>query len=700
MNNRFLLLLLIFCIAFSQLNATHIIGGDMRYISLGYNANTQIGTYQMILKVYRDCHNGQPPFDDPAHVAVYAGDNLLTPITTNDLGLASESEIPFVNNDPCKLSPQGLCVEVGTYVMDLDLPYNASGYYFVYQRCCRNGIINNLKTPLDLGATIYAFMSGLAQQTENNSPIWGNYPPIMICLGQPLNYNISPTDLENDLINYTFCAPLLGGSKGIPRPNPPTAPPFLTPEYELGYSMQNPMRGNPQISINENSGLITGTPNHTGHFAMNVCARELRNGALLSEFSRNFEFVVSSCNQSILQIRLINTPCDEASENLNLFVANGTEPYTFLWNNGITAQNLTDISSDSTFSVTVTDAVGCTDDLIIRGNDCVWPGDANYDGVADNLDVLDIGLFYGENGPQRPFPTSSWYGQPAYFWDTYLANNVNMKHIDTDGSGSIDAFDVDYVSTNYSFTHPTAFRPENLNGIPLKLSIGTVDVDFSPLTVNVDIGTESEPVEGVYGISFKLSCDQPNIINFPDAVYPHLITSIFERGRDIIYLAKTDFTNTQVDFVICNTNHEPLPPIYGRIVNLVFYLKENLGSDTFHFTLSDVHLINEMGELMPVVIENTEFSTGIFDTQKITQGVRIVPNPAHNQANLFLDDAIFGDVSIEIHAADGRFIRSLKEIDVVDKKEIPLNVEGLEAGIYFIQVQTSEKVFVGKILIE
>ena len=52
--------------------------------------------------------------------------------------------------------------------------------------------------------------------------------------------------------------------------------------------------------------------------------------------------------------------CNEAANGqVGLEVSGGTTPYTFLWSNGATTEDLTDVPA-GTYSVTVTDANNCT----------------------------------------------------------------------------------------------------------------------------------------------------------------------------------------------------------------------------------------------------------------------------------------------------------------------------------------------------
>ena len=92
-----------------------------------------------------------------------------------------------------------------------------------------------------------------------------------------------------------------------------------------------------------------------------------------------------------------------------------------------------------------------TDSVSVTLSDrCIWPGDANNDGIVDATDILDIGIAYGSTGPTRPGQTD-WDGKVIPNWvDEYLA------YIDCDGNGVIDSLDMNVVYANYKKTHGEA----------------------------------------------------------------------------------------------------------------------------------------------------------------------------------------------------------------------------------------------------
>ena len=91
---------------------------------------------------------------------------------------------------------------------------------------------------------------------------------------------------------------------------------------------------------------------------------------------------------------------------------------------------------------------------IVIEEECVWPGDTNYDQIVNNHDLLPIGLGFGEFGVERLNASLYWEGQACQDWERVQEENgMNYKHIDTDGNGRIDANDALAITANYGSTH-------------------------------------------------------------------------------------------------------------------------------------------------------------------------------------------------------------------------------------------------------
>jgi gliding motility-associated-like protein len=316
-NLTVLLLLFSFLGLHTELAARHIIGGVITYECLGE------GDYEFTMKIYRDCNcTNCADFDQEAFIAIYectTGGNCQN---LSQSSYIARLDVPLMEVNsveepdyPC-LIPPNVCVEEGIYQFRLSnyglrLPLSDQSYHISYQRCCRNITINNIVRPEDSGATYTIEITPEAQRLCNNSPVFDEFPPTIICAGAPLNFDHSATDADGDQLVYEFCPPLLGGGPGLDpglyatcsgaAPNPACPPPYDNVSFILPtFTADEPMGGNPVVRINPNTGLITGTPIIQGQFVVGVCVKEYRDGELLSTVFRDFQFNVASCDPTVV----------------------------------------------------------------------------------------------------------------------------------------------------------------------------------------------------------------------------------------------------------------------------------------------------------------------------------------------------------------------------------------------------------------
>ncbi|MEM8585922.1 MAG: Ig-like domain-containing protein [Bacteroidota bacterium] len=90
----------------------------------------------------------------------------------------------------------------------------------------------------------------------------------------------------------------------------------------------------------------------------------------------------------------------------------------------------------------------------VCNEDCVWPGDANADGVVDLGDMLPIGRYMGTYGTAREEGDPLvWCPQNSSDWGESAANGADLKHADTDGNRFIDNRDTSLVRQNLGLAH-------------------------------------------------------------------------------------------------------------------------------------------------------------------------------------------------------------------------------------------------------
>ncbi len=293
-------------------NARHIIGGVMTYRCISP------GNYEFTLKMYRDCNcTDCANFDPTAFVGVYrcpggncSGQSQGAPFRRVDVPLGSVRQVTAPSY-PC-LIPPNVCVQEAEYVFNLSLPVSTTdSYHITYQRCCRNETINNIFAPSTVGATYTVEITSAAQQLCNNSPTFNTFPPTVICGGLPLSYDHAATDADGDSLVYRFSAPLLGGGNLLTSPayqtcagaypNPGCPPPYNPVSFIVPtYTPTAPMAGNPVVTIDSQTGLISGTPVNLGQYVVGVQVLEYRNGVLLSTVFRDFQFNVARCDPTVV----------------------------------------------------------------------------------------------------------------------------------------------------------------------------------------------------------------------------------------------------------------------------------------------------------------------------------------------------------------------------------------------------------------
>ena len=287
--------LLLFC-GSMQLTAAHLVGGELSYECLGGNS------YRITLYVYRDCNCFFcAELDDPAKIFIYNSSNNL--VQSSNFSLDDVIELPIVTEGLCIEDAPDVCVERGYYTRVVTLPPSAGGYRIVYQRCCRNNTIVNIFNPGETGSTYTLDIPPSIGGCTNSSPVFNNYPPIVICANSPLVFDYSATDPDGDSLVYSICSPFEGGSVINSTPNPPTA--YNVVSWIAPYSISNQLGGSPPMSIDPVTGELTAFPTQIGQYVVGVCVSEYRNGVLLSTKMRDFQFNVANCSVVLAQVSSI-----------------------------------------------------------------------------------------------------------------------------------------------------------------------------------------------------------------------------------------------------------------------------------------------------------------------------------------------------------------------------------------------------------
>lgn len=322
----FLILLVI--LNFSQIQASHIVGGEIQYKYLGSNR------YLLTFKIYPDCSSqtkfdGEtvPPMNSKFFYGIFEGnvDNNVFTEAIRGLTLKSKSKIMPVISHTC-LTPNNTCVEEGVYETEVVLPRNDIGYTILHQRCCRNDDIVNIRqlpggTNTMPGFTIKCYIPPTAL-FANNSAKFKKFPPIFICKDQPFYFDHSAEDADGDSLKYFLSTPLDGLSENIPLSANQSLSDNRKIEWETPYSMNDMLGGTPALTIDSITGFLSCRPNRNGRFVVSIIVVEYRNGTAIDTINRDFQFNVVDCD-----IPKADMPFQERSLDPNTGI--GDYLYTF-----------------------------------------------------------------------------------------------------------------------------------------------------------------------------------------------------------------------------------------------------------------------------------------------------------------------------------------------------------------------------------
>ncbi len=425
------------------------------------------GRYHIIMKIYRDCRpqqnvaqfDGSSATDPGAYIAIYQGkiqvDNLAIKLSGKRFVQAPDY--------PCLIPPDNLCVEEGTYEFDIQLANwpSSTAYTIVYQRCCRNNTISNLINPGSIGATYSIEITPESQLLCNSSPVFNEFPPTVVCVANKLEFDHSARDVDGDSLVYSFCHPLKGGGLaggpddrfGNPsacdgvRPRPPCPPTFNKVAFRSDFDATTPLAGNPIVSIDPATGLITGTPEIIGQFVVGVCVEEYRDGMLIGQISRDFQFNVADCDPTVFA-RVKSDAQIDGQE----FIINSCGNNTILFKNESILEQYID-----TYRWEF-DINGSTKVISERDAEVTFPGIGTYRGVM----MVNPGLDCGDTADVFVNLYPSITADFTFDFDTCLAGPTVFKDLSITGADRIDEWNWSFgdggsastANPSYVYTRP------------------------------------------------------------------------------------------------------------------------------------------------------------------------------------------------------------------------------------------------------
>jgi len=329
--------------------------------------------------------------------------------------------------------------------------------------------------------------------------------------------------------------------------------------------------------------------------------------------------------------------------------------------------------------------------------DCVWSGDLNANGIANNLDFLMLGFALDSTGPARANMSTDWEALDADDWvnDAPLLN-TNFKHIDANGNGVIEFEDrlpilINYEKTNSNFIGQLG---NEIEGDDLfAVLIDSVATPSGSLIFDVHLGKDNVPIEDIYGIGFQIKMDT----QYVESVNVDFSDTWIGAPDDILAFDK--YSPGDMDHSgIAITRYDGTPVSgFGKIARVEIVITDvvlGLVIDTTACLPFDIKFENVLGvttEGTDMLIESRNDSMTLKHPSQITNtrnlnfeknlNFKIFPNPTEgilhieNENNRSLDLIFYNQIGMVVLEQS------------INNSTHQINLEDLPRGIYFVKIK-------------
>ncbi len=527
-------------------------------------------------------------------------------------------------------------------------------------------------------AGIYVFLIEDANGcTAVSNPIFITEPPQLFA-----HAGLDTVSCNSDLVDLHGCSPIGG-----------------TPPYNYSWlptiGLDNPNSCNPYCSPNQSTTYTQHVTDANGCLSLDSVF------VLLDEFDVDLgtDTIICLGDTVLLHIDTLN-PIGSVWYNLS--------PQT--WSNNVSFLDWQLFpQTDFTYSIWITDSLGCggyLDSLtILLDTTCVYPGDANYDNIADNDDVLNIGIAYNTTGPTRPNATLNWDGQACFDWSQNFANGANYKHADCDGNGTVNDDDTLAITLNYGMIHPRLANPDNqMNGsLPPLYFIPPTDSLFAGDTVVIPVmlGEDTTPVNNIYGLAFTLFYDT-SIVEAGTAKFHCNPSWMGTQGTNLLCF-NYDLGNGALECAEVRTDQTNISG-FGEIGSMTVVMQDDISGKDFlervlHLSTGNIYAINYAEQELDiaetndsVVVYQEETSVSDFD---LALQIKIYPNPTGQWAVISWQLAEKENPSIKVFDHLGQEIFSAKP----STSNLRLQTSNWSPGLYMIQIETESETRVFKLVV-
>lgn len=362
-------------------------------------------------------------------------------------------------------------------------------------------------------------------------------------------------------------------------------------------------------------------------------------------------------------------------------------------------------------------AVSCVQASYCTAN-CVYPGDANNNGIANDFDILEMGRYYGASAVTRSVVGNNWlpHDPPTPSTNAY---------VDADGTNMVDSLDLEANTINFDETHALyTGAAEGVNTVGTDLTFSRYYTTFSSFFANLDtivhlnryaavdvnLGDALQNIADVHGVTFRVVYDE-STLELAETPYSPVPLVGFSRltegwlGDDGAAVYAREIREPgEVNFVATRLNQVNYTG-GGDMGRLIFKVKTTapvtattMSTDIcfrdFKAVRADGSAINIGAECITIQYQDTNFVTSVQNIPSTEALIQVYPNPAKKHINMDLlgqhaKSVILYDVlGIAVYQE-----KNINGILQIAKKDLPTGIYNLVVELDNGQTTTHKVIF-------
>ncbi|WMX16956.1 T9SS type A sorting domain-containing protein [Aureispira sp. CCB-E] len=351
---------------------------------------------------------------------------------------------------------------------------------------------------------------------------------------------------------------------------------------------------------------------------------------------------------------------------------------------------------DNNFSMACTQSVFCT-------SNCVYPGDANNNGVDNDFDILEMGLKYGGAAVARTQIGDHWM---PHMPPTPITN----AYVDANGDNIIDTLDLIANKENWQKTHSLYtgavegfntvgtdlfFERYYSTSMPISLAADTIVPLRGYAVLDVNFGDAVQNITDLHGVTFRVNYDEAVLNLNLQATASSPVFGLGYTNLDNGWLdddgapvhARMTSEDGRIHYVGTRLNQVNYTG-GGNLGRLIFRVDAdapvNAGTMSTQVCFEDFKAIRADGttisigaECATILYRDTNY-TSIQKIERAAPAISIYPNPTNYQLNIDLGTE--QNVSLQLFNVLGEMVQTIEDARGV----VELKKGELAQGMYTI----------------